>query len=94
MRNYESMIVLNPELSDQDKEKENQEIIDLIVKEQGELVKTDTWGKRKLAYDIEKHREGYYIINYFKLPPERLLEIERHYKLSPNIIRYNLLNLD
>jgi len=88
------MIVLNPELSDEDKNKEIQEVINLIKQENGEVVKTDTWGKRKLAYDIQKFREGYYLVNYFKLPPDRLPEIERHYKLSLNIIRYNLLNLD
>jgi small subunit ribosomal protein S6 len=91
MRKYESMIVLDPDLTPEDAEKENTAILELIRKEGGEPLETEAWGKRRLAYEINKKREGYYFINWFNFPADRLHELERHYNLSENFLRHNLL---
>jgi len=91
---YESMIILNPSLPAEEIEKENKKILDLVVSFGGELVKTDTWGKKQLAYEIQKNTEGYYIINYFNLNTLKINEVERHYRLTEKIIRYNIIKLD
>jgi small subunit ribosomal protein S6 len=88
------MIILAPNLSNEDLEKENKKILDLITELGGNIIKTDVWGKKQLAYEIMKFREGYYIINYFDLDTQKTSEIERHYRLNERIIRHNVIKLE
>jgi small subunit ribosomal protein S6 len=88
------MIVLNPDLTPEASEKENEAILELIRKEGGEVLETEAWGKRRLAYEIDKKREGYYFINWFRMPTERLHELERHYNLGEQFLRHNLLAVE
>jgi small subunit ribosomal protein S6 len=91
---YESMIILAPSLSNEEIEKENKKILTLIADLGGEFVKTDIWGKKQLAYEIQKFREGYYLINYFTLDTQKVHEIERIYRLNEKIIRHNMIKLE
>ena len=91
MKYYESMVIFTPNLSDQDAVAENTKIHELVKKLQGEIVKTVNWGKRNMAYEINKKREGHYMINYFNIPANALPQLERHYRLTEQIVRYNLL---
>jgi len=91
---YESMIVFAPTLSNEEIEVENKKILDLVVLHGGENVKTDIIGKKQLAYEISKFREGYYIINYFNLDTQKTHEIDRHYRLNERLLRYNIIKLD
>ena len=91
---YESMIILAPNLQTEELEKEKTKITELIAELGGELVKTDIWGKKQLAYEIHKFREGYYVINYFNLNTQKINLIERHYRLNEKIIRHNIIKLD
>ena len=91
---YESMIILAPNLTNEEIEKENQKILNLITELGGEIVKTDVWGKKQLAYEINKFREGYYIINYFNLNTLKTNEIDKFYRINERIIRYNVIKLD
>lgn len=94
MNNYESMIVLYPELSEEDVTKELEKILDLIKGLGGEILKTDSWGKRTLCYEISKKKEGYYFINYFRLDAKKIPELENQYKLNEKLLRYNLLRIE
>ena len=91
---YESMIVFAPNLSKEEIENENKKILNLIAELGGEHIKTDEWGKKQLAYEINKFREGYYLINYFQLDTSKTFEIERAYRLNEKIIRYNIIKLE
>ena len=91
---YESMIVFAPTLSNEEIENENKKILDLVIANGGEVVKTDIIGKKQLAYEIAKYREGYYIINYFNLDTQKTKEIDRHYRLNERLLRYNVIKLD
>ena len=91
---YESMIILAPNLSNEEIEKENQKVLDLIDEHGGFHIKTDNWGKKSLAYEINKFREGYYIINYFTLNTLKIKEINRHYRITEKIIRHNVIKLE
>lgn len=57
----------------------------------GEVTKIDRWGRRKLAYEIDKQREGYYVLFYADIDPQNLPELERNMQLSPDILRYLLI---
>lgn len=91
MRKYESLFVLRPNLEE---EKRNELISKFtsIIESNGEIVKVDEWGNRKLAYEIEKLREGYYVLVDFKAAPELPIELERNFKISDDVIRYVVVN--
>ncbi len=92
MRKYESMLVFDPELTEEQAVKENQIFLDLVKEEGGEVLETAKWGKRKLAYEIKKKREGYYFVNNYNLDPLKIDEIERHLRISEIVLRYNILS--
>ena len=93
LRDYESMVIIPAKLGDDSARKANEGIVKLIEELGGELVKTNEWGKRELAYQIQKNKEGYYFINFFKLNPINVKKLEKKYLISENIIRYNILVL-
>jgi len=91
---YESMIILAPNLNTEEIEKENKKVLSLVAEVGGEFIKTDTWGKKTLAYEIAKFREGYIIINYFRMNTQQVKQIDRHYRLNEVIIRHNIIKLE
>jgi small subunit ribosomal protein S6 len=62
--------------------------------ELGTVTKVDRWGRRKLAYLIDKQREGYYVLFEAEIEPKALPELERNLKLSTNILRYLIVRPD
>lgn len=54
----------------------------------GQINKIDRWGRRKLAYEIDKQREGYYVLFTSQIEPRALGELERQLNLAPNVLRY------
>jgi small subunit ribosomal protein S6 len=57
----------------------------------GQVMKIDRWGRRKLAYEIDKQRDGFYVLMNAEMDPKNLPELERNLKLSPDILRYLLI---
>lgn len=94
MNKYESMIIVNPDITEEDVKKENQKLAELIAKSNGKMIKTDFVGKRKLAYQINKKDEGYYLVNYFEMSSEAVNTLTKHYVLADNIMRFNLLRIE
>lgn len=94
MNNYESIFVLKPSLEEEARAQMIERFQSVITKSGGELVKTEEWGLRKLAYEIQKLREGYYVLMQFKASPELPKELERNYKIVDEVIRYIVVNLD
>ena len=88
MREYEVVYIIKPNFED---EKYNQ-IIEkynaLIQNNGGEILKVEPWGKRRLAYEIEKLNEGYYVLLRINGSPELPQELERNFKISDEIMRY------
>ena len=60
----------------------------------GEVTKADHWGRRRLAYEIDNQREGYYVIMYSDIDTSNIEELERNMKLSSDILRYLLIRPD
>ncbi len=54
----------------------------------GQVTKIDRWGRRRLAYEIDKQRDGYYVFMYADVDPDNLPELERNLKLSSSVLRY------
>ena len=87
-RCYESVVVFVPELTDEELEAQVNWVKELVEKNQGEILKVDVWGKRKLAYEIEKKKEGIYVLFLFWGSPDTVEGIEKQYRLNHNVIRY------
>ena len=91
MRNYEVMFVINAALEEATKNA-TIETVQNIIAANGEVVKTDVWGMRKLAYPIQKMEEGYYVVIEFKADATLPYELNRKLKISDNVIRHIIIN--
>jgi small subunit ribosomal protein S6 len=87
MRKYEVMYILRTDL-DQDAVQAAVEKFQSIINNGGEIIKHDVMGKRRLAYEINKFRDGTYILVDFNGTPEVVAELDRVMKISDEIIRY------
>lgn len=93
MRDYEALYILRPDMSEEEYTTAVEKFNALIQANGGEVVKTDIWGKRKLAYEIEKLREGYYVLVTFKAEPELPQELERNFRIADSVLRYLVTRL-
>lgn len=92
--NYESGVIINATLDDTQIDAIVAKIKELIAANGGELNNTDLWGRKRLAYMIQKQKIGYYAFFRFEAPSEFILKLERMYKLEENILRFITLKLD
>jgi small subunit ribosomal protein S6 len=93
-RTYEVMYIAAPTTADDDIVKLNDAISKLVEKEGGEVVKTDDWGRRKLAYPIKKHTEGYYVLLEIEGSGQEIAELERRFRVNDLIMRYMTVRVD
>lgn len=87
-KNYELMVIISPKLSADEANALNESILALIKENSGEIIKTDPWGRRMLAYPINKMQEGYYYVNYVKLESTSVKTVKKQLGINENIIRY------
>lgn len=88
MRDYEILYIVRPELDEDQLNEAVERVNGLIANVGGEHVKTDVWGKRRLAYEVDRLREGYYVLTDFKVEPERVPEMESTLKISDTVFRH------
>ncbi len=94
MRNYETLYVLHPSLEEEQFNDLVTKFSDLVVKAGGEVVKIDRWGKRRLAYEVKKLREGYYVLMHFNGAASVAKELERVFKITDEVIRQLIVRLE
>jgi small subunit ribosomal protein S6 len=88
MRRYELMLLLRPDLEDDKLQAAVEKVTRAIVNGGGSLSKVSPWGKRRLAYDIKRHREASYFLIHFDIEPGEVREIERGMLISEEILRH------
>jgi small subunit ribosomal protein S6 len=93
MRKYETLFILRPTL-EEEKRNEVIEKFKGIIASDGEVEKVEEWGVKRLAYEIEKIRDGYYVLVNFKANPELPKELERNFRISDDVLRYIVVNLE
>jgi small subunit ribosomal protein S6 len=94
MRRYETFVIIDPDLSQDQRDQVIHRVEELIGQMDGFLVFTDDWGERKLAYDIKKRSRGYYVrFDYTGLPP-LVNEIERFFRIDDRALKYMTVLLD
>lgn len=90
MRNYELVFVVKPNTDEEAREAVLNKVKEVVATE-GEVVKVDVWGTRKLAYPIAKFNEGHYVLVNFKAGVEVPKEIDRNLKINENVIRHMIV---
>ena len=88
MNNYETLYVLKPTLTDEERAANIAKIEAILVKEGAEILATNNMGMRKLAYPVEKNERGIYTIIYFKAAGTIINELERNLKFNEEVIKY------
>lgn len=91
---YESAVLINAALDDQQIDLILTRIKDFIINNSGQIRELDNWGRKRLAYPVEKSKIGYYAIYRFDAPSDLIAKLERTYSLDEQILRYVTLKLD
>ena len=86
--NYETVYILRPSLSDAQANEIHQKIDGVIAKFDGQLQGRDDWGVREMAYEIDDEKSGRYLVLGYTGKAGVVEEIERHFKISSDVIRY------
>ena len=94
MKKYELMVILKPMLPEDIRAGILQRVDKLVKTHKGKIDKTDTWGKRHLAYAIKKHEEGYYVIYQLAMEAGEIAEFQKQLKLMADVLRFLLTVLD
>ena len=93
MNKYETVMILDCNISEEDRKNAIEKIKNYIEKN-GEIRKTEDMGKRKLAYEVKKNKEGYYYIIEFSTNPENIAELERIYRITDEILKFIVVRQD
>ena len=88
MRAYEALYVMRPSYEEEAYKEFIEKYNALIQANGGEVTKAEPWGKRRLAYEIDKVREGYYVLVLFNGDSQLPAELERNFKINDEILRY------
>ena len=88
MREYEAIYIVKPSYDEEQYAQFVEKYSALIQNNGGEIIKVEPWGKRRLAYEIDKLREGYYVLVRFNAEADVPAELERNFKIADEIMRY------
>ena len=93
MRSYQSVLILKPDIEESRVDEALGKIGEFIKSNGGACLKTEKWGKKRLAYRVKKNRFGIYLNIYHTLEPSGIIDLEKKYKLFDLIIKYMVLHL-
>jgi small subunit ribosomal protein S6 len=93
-RDYEIGFILNPEVSEEQTRAILERIEQIVANHDGQVLKVNQWGRRRLAYPIDHHRDGYYVFIDTILTPETIAELDRTLKVSEEVLRHLIRRRD
>ncbi len=88
MKRYEVMLILNPDMSDSDIESQISKIKDSVIKLKGKVAEFGVWQRRRLAYPINKFKEGVYLLGDFQMPEDIVKGVSEEWQLDSKILRF------
>ena len=94
MRRYETIFIASPTLTDEQSDELIKQYEGIIAEQGGELLKTDKWGRKKLAYEVQKFSEGYYTLFEMNAGPTLIAELERRFRNNDAVIKYLSVRMD
>jgi small subunit ribosomal protein S6 len=93
-RKYELVYVVSPDATDAQIAELHTQVEAIAQRLNGQIEKTDNWGRRKLAYEIGRHKEGTYVLEVINGGGELMKEIDRRFKVTDLIIRHTIVRVD
>ncbi len=93
LRSYQSVLILKPDIEESRVDEALAKIGEFIKSNGGAILKTEKWGKKRLAYRVKKNRFGVYLNLYHTLEPSGVIDLEKKYKLFDLIIKFMVLHL-
>ena len=94
VRQYELVYILSPDATEQEVTDLHTQVESIVARYQGEMLKTENWGRRRMAFRIGKHREGTYVLEVFKGTGELTKELDRRLKVIDHVIRHLIVRVD
>ncbi|MCS5480098.1 30S ribosomal protein S6 [Corynebacterium sp. YIM 101645] len=94
MRHYEIMIILDPSQDERTVAPSLDKYLEIVRKDNGKVEKVDVWGKRRLAYPINKKEEGVYAVINLECESSTVLEVDRVLNLNDSVLRTKVLRTD
>ena len=94
MRLYETIFIASPLLTDEQADELIRHFEGIIAEQGGELLKTDKWGRKKLAYEVQKFSEGYYTLFEMNAGPNLIAELERRFRNDDSVIKFLSVRMD
>ena len=88
MRDYEVLYIVRPDLDDEKVQDAVKRVNTLIDRSGGSADQTNLWGKRKLAYEVKHQKDGIYVLQDFKIAPDRVPELEAALKITEEVLRH------
>jgi len=88
MRHYETAFLITPKLEEEETEKLIEKMAEVVKKKKGKMVNIENWGKRRLAYPIDKLDEAVYVFFHYQGDPDIPLELQRRFRQTETVIRY------
>ena len=88
MNKYELAVVVNAKIEDEERVQVIEKVKALVERFGGQISDVDEWGKKRLAYEIQKMREGYYYFIHFESESTSPAEIEKRIRIMDNVLRY------
>jgi len=93
-RDYELGFILDPEVSEEQSHAILERVEQIVSNYDGQVVRVNQWGRRRLAYPIQHHRDGFYVFFDMILTPETVLELDRTMKVSEEVLRHLIKRRD
>jgi len=93
MKKYETIFILDPDLEEEQTQSVIEKIKGIITQTNGEILKVEDWGKRKLAYEVKKKSKGHYFLIHFLGTAALLSELERNFRVMDAVIKFQSVRL-
>jgi len=93
LRDYELVVIISPEVTDEDVPAALEKISQFITDRGGAITEVNQWGRRKLAYPIQQFLEGNYVLTQFKIEPKMTAELEASLRLAEEFLRHLLVRM-
>ena len=93
-RQYELVYILPPDSTEQQVAEIHEQVDGIVSRMNGKIEKTDNWGRRKLAYEIGRHKEGVYVLEVINGPGDLTKELDRRLKVLDQVVRHIIVRVD
>ena len=94
MRQYETIFIINPDIDESQTNGIVEGVKTAIESGGGKVLKVDPWGKKRLAYAVKQHNDGYYVLIVFEGSPEFVTQLNGHYRITELIIKHIIVQFE